>query len=564
QEAADDVEVQYPQITQAGTFELSPQVIPHAGLAVDKQPEQAKRGLAESVDIASKRACLSFDPNANPSLANPPSPNPHPIVQPNFATRPTQAQMVQGACPSAQAQPAGPPIPSASHAPLRIQNAPSPSVGRLTAIPMATTVLDSPTGLPAHPRMATPVLRVATPAPLRVVAAAPSRAAPARVPAAARPPAPAAAPTRAPGPATAPSQTRPPGPTTAAARAPGPVAGPSRASAVRACAPVIHARTATVPPHAAPPHTPPVAARNAAAASSRPPAARAPPSADVLTGVRLPSVPEGEPDWGLDLGGPAPGVPARVRPYVPYTDLLDDRAEEIAEAEARQAGKRPVGRKPERTAKDYHGDTCRMIPHTVKSQFALAVVEGAYDNRGIMMDLSQTAYEEMWPALFPAKELHYPDEYYFPMITNWGTTERGEVRKRICPIAHNTIANFIHPARMRDDMQHNKREVERLLPQLFHYKGSNVIQDPPSLPYESIEIQRALGAGLFHSLSAVSVVHRQLFGPRMPLPVMAFILTNIQVCIMEFADGCFQAIELNVTQQYEMYMNHLRGLQAYE
>ncbi|KAG9086147.1 hypothetical protein FRC06_003252 [Ceratobasidium sp. 370] len=45
---------------------------------------------------------------------------------------------------------------------------------------------------------------------------------------------------------------------------------------------------------------------------------------------------------------------------------------------------------------------------------------------------------------------------------------------------------------------------------------------------------------------------------------MAFILTNIQVCIMEFADGCFQAIELNVTQQYEMYMNHLRGLQAYE
>jgi hypothetical protein len=46
--------------------------------------------------------------------------------------------------------------------------------------------------------------------------------------------------------------------------------------------------------------------------------------------------------WDLDLGGPAPGVPPRERPYVPYTNLLDDRAEEIAEAEARKHGKRPV------------------------------------------------------------------------------------------------------------------------------------------------------------------------------------------------------------------------------
>jgi hypothetical protein len=46
--------------------------------------------------------------------------------------------------------------------------------------------------------------------------------------------------------------------------------------------------------------------------------------------------------WNVDLGGPAPGVPPRKRPYVAYTNLLDDRAEEIAEAEARKHGKRAV------------------------------------------------------------------------------------------------------------------------------------------------------------------------------------------------------------------------------
>lgn len=35
-----------------------------------------------------------------------------------------------------------------------------------------------------------------------------------------------------------------------------------------------------------------------------------------------------------DLGGPAPGVPPPVRPYVPYTGLVHDRAEEFAAADA--------------------------------------------------------------------------------------------------------------------------------------------------------------------------------------------------------------------------------------
>jgi hypothetical protein len=46
--------------------------------------------------------------------------------------------------------------------------------------------------------------------------------------------------------------------------------------------------------------------------------------------------------FDMNLGGPAPGLPPRVRPYVPYTDLIHDRAEEFAAANTRASGRRAV------------------------------------------------------------------------------------------------------------------------------------------------------------------------------------------------------------------------------
>jgi hypothetical protein len=47
-----------------------------------------------------------------------------------------------------------------------------------------------------------------------------------------------------------------------------------------------------------------------------------------------------------------------------------------------------------------------------------------------------------------------------------------------------------------------------------------------------------------------------------------FLLTvcfiQIQVSGMEFATGSYSPIELNVAQQFEMYVEHARGLAAYE
>ncbi|KAG8726849.1 hypothetical protein FRC10_006679, partial [Ceratobasidium sp. 414] len=121
QEAIDEVEVQYPQvqpsalltlyntnmksqITQVAAFEIAPRVLSNPSPAVAKQPERAKRTLAESVDVVSKRACLSVDANANPSLIDPPSPNPQSIAPPAFPAHPVQT--TQSTHTPRQAQPA--------------------------------------------------------------------------------------------------------------------------------------------------------------------------------------------------------------------------------------------------------------------------------------------------------------------------------------------------------------------------------------------------------------------------------------------------------------------------
>ncbi|KAF8597067.1 hypothetical protein BDV93DRAFT_39938 [Ceratobasidium sp. AG-I] len=257
--------------------------------------------------------------------------------------------------------------------------------------------------------------------------------------------------------------------------------------------------------------------------------------------------------FGRDLGGPAPGVPPRVRPYVPYTDLVHDRAEEFAVAEARANGRQVPN------ARNYNGDERMMIPFTAKYHFGLMLIDNPYGNRIYSRETAKDAFEEQWARILPHKELRMPDDEYFNLLVNRGATSRCDARNRIRPVAQ-TSCGFTHPARTREDLQYNQGRVATLLPNKFHY-GS---LDPPTNPYGNIDISRALGAGLFHSPTAVGVVHRELFGPLMPLQVIAFILTYFQVCAGEFTTGRYEAIDLNAAAQYQIYISYCRGLQAYE
>ncbi|KAG8768939.1 hypothetical protein FRC12_005263 [Ceratobasidium sp. 428] len=202
-----------------------------------------------------------------------------------------------------------------------------------------------------------------------------------------------------------------------------------------------------------------------------------------------------------------------------------------------------------------------LIPYAVKRQFGLAVADGAYGNYGWMVYLSEEAWKHVYKILLPGKPLSYPDENYFPMIANRVATNRGDVMKHVRPIGH-TMGNFIDPPMTNEDEEHNIREVKRLLPKFFHYKE----QDPPSRPYEHPGLLRAMAAGLFHSPSAVGPSNLDLFGAKdkkMPLPAAAFILTNLTHSLGDFGGGRRRNADLNAAQQYNIYVDHLRGLETY-
>ncbi|KAG9098143.1 hypothetical protein FRC07_010685 [Ceratobasidium sp. 392] len=240
---------------------------------------------------------------------------------------------------------------------------------------------------------------------------------------------------------------------------------------------------------------------------------------------------------------------------------MDDRAEEIAEAEASRTGKPAGGRKTKPCARHYHGDDRMLIPHAVKRQFALAVTECAYGNYGWMVYLSEEAWEHVHKILLPGKALTYPNGNYFPMIANRGATNRGDVMKHVRPIGY-TMGNFIDPPMTDEDEQHNIREVKRLLPKYFHYGE----QDPPRRPYEHPGLVCAMAAGLFYSPTAVGPSNLDLFGAKdkkIPLPAAAFVLTNLSHSLSDYGNGRRRNANLKSTQQFDTYVDHLRGLETY-
>lgn len=360
-------------LLEVGTSQVSPTCLfAHYMLLMDTptapsdnlQPERTKRALVEPVAAASKRTRLIVDSSANPSLVESSSSQTVPVPPPSFATRPTQPT-----------NPAAPSIhPANRAAPLCAQNALLPSLhlggslprpqprplGPRSSASTAPTVLDDPPHLPTPtpPPAPTPTLPIhSLPPPPRLQ------------PAHRR--------------ASQPTAFHPPTPTPTAPRVPtiaAPRASASAAPHTRMAAP--HTRTATprAPAHPLPRETTPAPGVSRGASrwitldddeleplpepisqpQSRPaPRANAPSTSRAgraSTGLTRFNVDLGgaaSPRGGArarievdrfsrDFGGPALGVPPRVRPYVPYTKLAKDRAEEFAAAEALVNGRQVV------------------------------------------------------------------------------------------------------------------------------------------------------------------------------------------------------------------------------
>ncbi|KAG9124606.1 hypothetical protein FRC07_010969 [Ceratobasidium sp. 392] len=534
EEADEELEVEYPQIKNLGTLVVTTTGDSQADPAGPSEPERrSKRAVDNQLAGSSKRVRLSNNPQANPSAIEPPSSQPPSIAPPSFPTAPEPTSRVAYRKPNAPSPSAHPDGPRPS--------APTP----LARFPTAATLVDNPKTTtarsppPPPPWVPTPDPRQPPPAPrplARPTAPAPTprSAAPASGPAA---PAPAPAPApRPPAPAPAPC------PSASVSRP----ATPASTSAPRPAAPISHppAPTPTPAPCLATPVPTSSSRAGAPSSTSFIPTSRAGSS-------RLPPVPEVEQE---------PGVQPRARAPA-YTNLMEDCAEPIAETEVSCTGRPAARPKTKPCARNYFGDQRMLIAATVKRQFALAIVECAYGNRGWMIILSREAWQDVFQHTLPEKELTYPDDDYFAMVANRGATNCGEVLKHVRPIGH-SMGDFIDPPMTDEDAQHNIEQVKVLLLKLFHYER----RDPPSHPYEHLGIMRVIAAGLFHSRSSVGAANIDLFGMKdgkMLLPAVAFITTNLHVSIAEFSTGRRQTTDLNAGQRYDIYVDHAHGLEAY-
>jgi hypothetical protein len=296
----------------------------------DPQAERLKRALADPPTTASKRARLSIDSAANPSSIDPPSSQTNPITPPTLVLRPATVPRAPNQLPPHRVQNAPSPSPNTSIFVHPQPRAPTTLGARPSGL-TASTVLDKPRS-PDLPHAPTPIARSAQ-LPRPPVPPVASRSAPPVTPRSAPP----AASRSVQHLASRPVQPLAPAPRQAQAIAPRQV----QATAHRSAQPV--ASRSAQPSAARAPEAPHRAAgRSTINENGVNLERRAPPSASSgnLQSATTPETAQSR--FDINLGGPAPGLPPRVRPYVPYTDLVHDRAEEFAAADARASGRRAV------------------------------------------------------------------------------------------------------------------------------------------------------------------------------------------------------------------------------
>ncbi|KAG9123598.1 hypothetical protein FRC07_014595 [Ceratobasidium sp. 392] len=442
EEADKELEVEYPQIKNLGTLVVTTTGDSQAGPAGPSEPERrSKRALDNQLASLSKRVWLSNNPQANPSTIKPPSSQPPLIAPPSFPTalEPTSRVVYcKLNAPSPSVHPNGPHL----SAPTLLAR--FPTAATLVDNPKTTTARSPPPPPPWVP-MLDPRQPPPTPRPLACPAAlapTPWSAAPASWPAT---PAPAPAP-RPPAPAPAPRLSA----SVSCPAAPASTLAPCLAAPIY-CPP---APTPTPAPHTATP-LPTLSSRAGTLSST----SFVPTS---WSNLHTNAAPTQAPAPHVEQ---EPGVQPRAR-APPYTDLMEDRAEQIAKTEVSRTG-RP-------TLTELAGTPQDKALHT--KLFWGPVYACRRHGEAPVRARNCGAWQDVFQYTLPEKELAYLDDDYFAMVANQGATNCGKVLKHVCPISH-SMGDFINPPMAEEDAQHNIEQVKVLLPKLFHYKAYAGITD---------------------------------------------------------------------------------------
>ncbi|KAG8727030.1 hypothetical protein FRC10_006495, partial [Ceratobasidium sp. 414] len=192
--------------------------------------------------------------------------------------------------------------------------------------------------------------------------------------------------------------------------------------------------------------------------------------------------------------------------------------------------------------------------------FVYALAYGPYLTRETYLMWAPLVYEIAWYHVFPSRPHRTPSEIAYPVMVNNLATLKCNVKVSLRPIVE-FIFKLKKPALTQADIDHNLNIIRYVYPLRFH------CTDPWARRghYEGLVITRAIAAALFSGESSVGVMFHEFFDP-IPIPTLAYVLTNIEFCLSEWTAGKHQPQPLKAAGRgglLNMYLSHMENIKRY-
>ncbi|KAG9121338.1 hypothetical protein FRC07_002732 [Ceratobasidium sp. 392] len=245
----------------------------------------------------------------------------------------------------------------------------------------------------------------------------------------------------------------------------------------------------------------------------------------------------------------------------PLHEWLEDNEEDLAHAEARANSEWPSGssprgrtRKQKPLARDVRGIDRQILTLAKIHLFAYAIFEGAWQTRATFLLWAEAVYYATWQMELPTTPFVKPPHEYLEIMVNGLATARGKCKEHARSFTEH-VHGFVR--RMMDQrvIQENLNKFNLLFPNNFHCAS----YCPREGHYESPNIPHAIASMLFHSPSSVGNLFPDYF-VKMPLTMVAYVLTIRQFSIEEWASGTHQNGNLGMASMDERFEGMMSGL----
>ncbi|KAG8712844.1 hypothetical protein FRC09_019400 [Ceratobasidium sp. 395] len=210
------------------------------------------------------------------------------------------------------------------------------------------------------------------------------------------------------------------------------------------------------------------------------------------------------------------------------------------------------------TLDDYPGFPRTIATLAIPELLATAITLGAYEGHVKITYWAQGCYNRTWERELPNLQVQNAPRPLLGIMSHRVSWVRGKLAERLRPGVE-TGYQLINPARTREDMEYNRRIVERALPNNFHCPEL----EPEVNEYQHPALQKLVALAYFWAAESIGATYHDMFNP-IPIPAFALVLTITQHCLQEWRTGRLVRRELNIEDEREIYRDHLQRLLDYE